>query len=673
MGWDWTNPIGVVSAVAALFAFVMAALVYFTRPSVAANRRLALLLVAEGVWVLGGSGIIYLTDRAAFAYASQALDETALLALPALTMAFLATLETPLARPFRRVPVQVALLVATVAAEAWWFANPRRFIAGVEADPGYAAWEARFGPDHLVAILVLGAVSLFGLAAAIDAYVRTLPGTPARRRQGALLLAFGALGLGLAFFTLFVRFLTPLGGGAVLDAEYYLMGTALTVLAHVPLLAYGILRTQLFEIDLQLKRVFRWAAIPGAVAFVFALAGFVLHELAGVGVAQSALVAAAVASPVLLFAVPLSRVAAKLSAFALPGVADTPDYQAARRLELYRSALEDAFAKGAVTDRDATFLEDMRERLGIAPDEHRVLALVAQTTPRAPERRVAPKEERFRVVRELGQGGSGRALLAHDGVLDRDVVLKQPLAPWLLDREGREEFMREARILAKVQHPNVVALHEVVTENELPVLVLEYVRGGSLEALLRRRRMTPEEATRLAVDVLAGLARIHRDGIVHRDVKPANILLGEDGTAKLTDFGIAFPPRDPTDAAAGTRRATARQPGSLAYMSPEQASSRTPDERTDVYSLGVVLYEALTGRHYLDLAGRTEFEVRKLIIEAPPRLPDARVPGPLDRVIGRALAKDPRDRFASAERMAAALASGTPLRVPSRRRMAGQR
>lgn len=148
-------------------------------------------------------------------------------------------------------------------------------------------------------------------------------------------------------------------------------------------------------------------------------------------------------------------------------------------------------------------------------------------------------------------------------------------------------------------------------------------------------------------------------------MKPANILLADDGTAKLTDFGIAFPPSE--QELRSTKRATIRQPGSLAYMSPEQASGHRLDERTDLYSLGVVLYESLTGRPYLDLMGRPESEVRRLIVESPPRLPDARVPPVLELVIERALAKDPRKRFADAAAMAEALEKAVAVRVAVRR------
>ncbi|HEV8361231.1 MAG TPA: serine/threonine-protein kinase, partial [Candidatus Thermoplasmatota archaeon] len=249
-------------------------------------------------------------------------------------------------------------------------------------------------------------------------------------------------------------------------------------------------------------------------------------------------------------------------------------------------------------------------------------------------------------------------LLALDTRLQRRVVLKQPLGPWLADPTYRKQFLQEARLAARIQHPNVVTVYEVLTEEEPPLLVLEYVDGSNLETELRARgRLPPQEAVRVALEVLAGLERIHAEGIVHRDLKPANILLAADGTAKVTDFGVAQAPREA--ALAATVMSGGGQPGTLAYMSPEQVRGEDVDARTDLYALAAVLVECLTGAHYA--AGwEDEFELRKRILTTPPALDHEGIPAGLAPVLAQALAKRPDERPADARAMARAMRKAVP-------------
>lgn len=259
---------------------------------------------------------------------------------------------------------------------------------------------------------------------------------------------------------------------------------------------------------------------------------------------------------------------------------------------------------------------------------------------------------RFEVEREIGEGSFGRAVLARDTLLERRVVLKQPLG-WQLQGEARRRFLREARIAAQVQHPNVVTLHEVLDEDP-PTLVLEFVPGGSIDDLLRTlKRTPPAQAAAIILDVLKGLDAIHEAGIVHRDLKPSNVLLDAKGAAKITDFGVARPPAQL--ALTATLSSTTTQPGSVAYMSPEQARGGEVDARTDLYAAGVLLYRLLAGRNYLDFEGHTPVTARQLLLDGVPRLPAAEIPPKLERVLRRALAKDPADRFRSATEMADAV------------------
>jgi hypothetical protein len=260
--------------------------------------------------------------------------------------------------------------------------------------------------------------------------------------------------------------------------------------------------------------------------------------------------------------------------------------------------------------------------------------------------------ERYTFLRELGRGSFGRAVLARDTVLDRHVVLKEPFSG-MHDPNERARFLQEARLAARVQHPNVVAIHEILAEREPPAIVLEYVAGGSLEALLSGGRLATQRALQVICEVLDGLGAIHSAGIVHRDVKPDNILLDSNGRAKVTDFGIARPPGDM--AMARTLASGSSQPGSLAYMSPEQARGGAIDGRTDLYAAAAVLYRCLTGRHYLDLDSTDPMELRRHIQSVAPTLDDPTIPASLRPVLARAMAKSAIDRFPDARSMAKAI------------------
>ncbi|MBI4393179.1 MAG: protein kinase [Euryarchaeota archaeon] len=263
--------------------------------------------------------------------------------------------------------------------------------------------------------------------------------------------------------------------------------------------------------------------------------------------------------------------------------------------------------------------------------------------------------DRFKIERELGSGGFGKAMLAKDVVLDRKVVLKQPLTSWLAGGEKiKKRFLQEARLAARVHHPNVVSVYEVITDEEPPVLVMEYVQGGSLEDVLdARNRLTPEEASRLCVDVLAGLEQIHAAGIVHRDLKPANVLLTTNGVAKVTDFGIAQV--EPEAGSATVTASTMALSGTVLYMSPEQARGDPVDTRTDIYAMGAILYRMLTGDHYVSLDGQSDFKARQTIQDALPRLPADGIPWQYEGVVRTALSKAAGDRFQTAAAMREAL------------------
>ncbi|MGH2684208.1 MAG: protein kinase domain-containing protein, partial [Actinomycetota bacterium] len=264
---------------------------------------------------------------------------------------------------------------------------------------------------------------------------------------------------------------------------------------------------------------------------------------------------------------------------------------------------------------------------------------------------------RYALQEEVASGGMGTLWRGHDEVLGRTVavkVLHERLArdPDLLDR-----FRLEAVAAARLSHPNVVRVFDTGTFDGVCFIVMELVDGTTLEDVLRERRtLEPAEASRIVRGVLLGLAHAHREGVIHRDVKPANVLIDRSGLVKVTDFGIAkaaFSEEDLTTT--GSLLGTAR------YLAPEQVTSSKVDGRTDVYAAGIVLYEALTGKSPFEAETHIATATMRLTKDpVPPGSMRPRIGRPLDAVVMRALAREPADRFQSAEEMAAALDRAAP-------------
>jgi len=269
---------------------------------------------------------------------------------------------------------------------------------------------------------------------------------------------------------------------------------------------------------------------------------------------------------------------------------------------------------------------------------------------------------RYRILDKLGEGGMGEVFLAEDTTLGRRVALKLPAAPLAGDSHARERLLREARAAATLNHPHVCVVHEVGEGPDgRPFIAMEYVEGETLAARLARGRLPFAEVIALGLQAADALADAHGRGVVHRDLKPSNIMLTARGI-KLLDFGLASLARDPSLVRAPE---TGAFMGTLRYMSPEQARGEPLDRRTDLFSLGIVLYEAATGR--LPFDGDTPHAVRTATIEAEP-VPPSRVaadlPAAFDRVIARALTKDRVERYSAASELGADLAQ---LESPPRR------
>jgi eukaryotic-like serine/threonine-protein kinase len=260
--------------------------------------------------------------------------------------------------------------------------------------------------------------------------------------------------------------------------------------------------------------------------------------------------------------------------------------------------------------------------------------------------------DRYEVEELVGAGGMSSVYRAHDKLLDRKVALKVMHQHYGDDPEYVERFRREARSVASLSHPNVVTVIDRGEHEGRQFIVFEYVEGENLKQLIQRRGPAPVvTALELAKQIAQALSFAHQQGLVHRDVKPQNVLLNGAGSAKVTDFGIARS----LDVKHGVTQ-TGTVLGTSDYIAPEQAQGQTVDEQTDIYSLGVVIYELLTGE--VPFPGESFVAVAmRHINEPPPPLRDKRpdVPPRVEAAVQKAMAKNPRDRFASMAELCAEL------------------
>ena len=259
---------------------------------------------------------------------------------------------------------------------------------------------------------------------------------------------------------------------------------------------------------------------------------------------------------------------------------------------------------------------------------------------------------RYHILEQLGEGGMATVYKAYDTHLERNVAIKVILPTRQHSEKFLKRFQREARALAKLSHPNIVGVIDYGEQDGIPYLVMEYLPGGTL----KRKMVKPmpwQEAIRLLGPIARGLAAAHKQGIIHRDVKPSNILLTDTGEPMLTDFGIAkMVEADETTDLTGTGVGV----GTPEYMSPEQAQGKTVDARADIYSLGVVLYELVTGRKPYQ-ADTPMAVVWKLASEPlpRPRLFTPELPEQVEQLLLKALAKQPVDRFEDTNQFAQGL------------------
>jgi serine/threonine-protein kinase len=270
--------------------------------------------------------------------------------------------------------------------------------------------------------------------------------------------------------------------------------------------------------------------------------------------------------------------------------------------------------------------------------------------PRHPAGRAAPSRiAHYAIERTLGEGGMGIVYAARDERLERTVALKM-MSSLTGDEQARQRFWREARTLARVNHPNICQIYEIGDHDGELFIAMELLEGEVLAERLRRGPMNTADALPVALGMLAALSALHRRGIVHRDLKPSNVFLTAHGV-KLLDFGLARPEIDPAVSMAGGMTRTGLVIGTPRYMAPEQASGEAVDARSDLFAAGAILFEMLAGRPAF--GGRTVVEVLHATrYEHPPALTGSPAVAAIDRVIRRALAKRPEERLASADGMA---------------------
>ena len=261
----------------------------------------------------------------------------------------------------------------------------------------------------------------------------------------------------------------------------------------------------------------------------------------------------------------------------------------------------------------------------------------------------------YRIVGKLGGGGMGVVYEAEDTRLSRHVALKFIPEDMAKDQKSLDRFLREARACSQLNHPGICTIHDIDDNNGHPFIVMEKLEGNSLKELMRQRKLGVDEILDIASQAADALAASHAKGIIHRDIKPANIFVGQNGQTKILDFGLAKVVHDPNSSEAALEDSLTAMgviPGTAVYMSPEQARSEELDARTDLFSLGVVLYEMATGKKPF-ATGNVITTLDAVLNQKPvaPRQLNPNLPADLEGIIGRAMEKERGHRYQNAMAM----------------------
>lgn len=474
-----------------------------------------------------------------------------------------------------------------------------------------------------VYVLLFGVLALVVLATGLRAYhaARHLPSRGARR--AALLVA--------------AAILVPSAWGTIEGIVAVLWLPRLNTvglwrLVGVGLLAYGLARWRSPDLPAATRR--------GAATAAGAAGATVLG-----GLGAGALFLVLPSPPLVLFAalaIPVATLRPSVQmahrALHVDTIKQDANEDLARRVDTYRAALESAFVRGAL-EEDESFLAGLREKLKLSADAHEALLCIARTSVLPPSDGSDPGYERLRLI---GEGAQGRVWLARRRMDDDLVVLKEPALP---DEDARRSLRRQARLAMGLRSPHLVRIEDLIETPRGPVLVLEYVPGGTLADRLREGPIPAPLALGLVADVLRGLDALHGHGVAHGDIKAANVLLDEAGRAKLADLGLAR-----SYASEATTTLVGLE-GTLSAMAPEQIDGAPPTPASDIYAAGALLHRLLTGEHYVDLRGVADHEARDRIRATLPPHPHRLVPPAAEAILTRALAKDPLQRFPTARSM----------------------
>jgi len=259
---------------------------------------------------------------------------------------------------------------------------------------------------------------------------------------------------------------------------------------------------------------------------------------------------------------------------------------------------------------------------------------------------------RYEIIKELGKGGMGVVYQAHDPQIDRPVALKVLREDRVVSEDFVSRFFKEAKFIGRLSHPNIVTVYDVGRDHGTIYIAMEYLQGQPFNEVIRSGRLSVEKIIDIALQVANALGYAHEKGIVHRDIKPSNIILTDEGNVKLTDFGIAR--AEDSNAAQQTQAGVIL--GTPFYMSPEQVMGKRVDGRSDLFSLGVILYELIVGRKPFE--GDHFTAIFRAITDDIPVAPlkiDASIPQSLSDLIMKALSKNPNERFQTSKEMGDAL------------------
>src|ERR1051326_1079142 len=268
----------------------------------------------------------------------------------------------------------------------------------------------------------------------------------------------------------------------------------------------------------------------------------------------------------------------------------------------------------------------------------------------------------YEILGPLGSGGMGDVYVARDPILGRKVAIKVLPERLASDRDSLSRFTQEARSASALNHPNIITIHEISTDLGTPYMVMEYVDGRDLRSLINEGPQANRRTIEIAAQIADGLAAAHERGIIHRDLKPENLMLTKDGYVKILDFGLAKVIAQPAgeDDRTAALNIPATNPGTIlgtvGYMSPEQATGRQLDFRSDQFAFGAILYELLTGHGAFECENAID-TLSAILPDDPPPVHDynTRAPEPLCWIIDRLLEKEPAARYASTRDLAVEL------------------